>query len=106
MRYKFVLYPKVRYKEGTILYEMNLYWNDMVINKGIKKAHNYWAFIGLMVFGSPVIKWDYFPIQNLPKMFPRISSLVISPVISPRWCRAFRISTVSRSGERPDAKPA
>ena len=26
----------------------------------------------------------YFPMQNLPNMFPRISSVVISPVISPR----------------------
>jgi amino acid transporter len=29
-------------------------------------------------------KDNYFPIQNFPKIFPKISSVVTSPVISPR----------------------
>lgn len=34
----------------------------------------------------------YFPMQNFPKIFPKISSLLICPVISPRWYMHSRMS--------------
>ena len=37
-------------------------------------------------------KQIYLPIQNLEKIFPKTSSLVISPEISPRYSRALRSS--------------
>ena len=35
--------------------------------------------------------------QNLENILPRISSVVTSPVISPKWCRQERISLAIRS---------
>lgn len=35
---------------------------------------------------------DYFPIQNFEKIFPKTSSLLNSPDISPRYSKALRSS--------------
>lgn len=47
----------------------------------------------------------YFPIQNFPKIFPSSSSVVTSPVMLPRWCRACLISMAIRSVGRFSANP-
>lgn len=39
--------------------------------------------------------------QNLEKIEPRISSVDICPVISPRWCRVSRMSCAMKSPEIP-----
>jgi len=43
---------------------------------------------GLVMVCSLFTIWlfcrDYFPIQNFPKILPKISSVVTSPVISPK----------------------
>ena len=43
----------------------------------------------------------YFPIQNLLKILPSISSVVTSPVISPRDSNAIRVSSAKNSGDSP-----
>ena len=48
---------------------------------------------------------DYFPMQNFEKMFPNRSSVVISPVISPKWKSAFRMSMATRSPDICLSKP-
>ena len=42
----------------------------------------------------------YLPIQKFLKMLPRISSVVMSPRMEPRWWRASRRSWAIRSGGR------
>lgn len=37
------------------------------------------------IFYSNLLIFNYFPIQNFPKMFPKTSSVEISPVMLPRW---------------------
>ena len=44
--------------------------------------------------------------QNFEKMLPRISSEVISPVISPRASMVVRMSSESISDDMPSASPA
>ena len=51
-------------------------------------------------------KDNYFPIQKLEKIFPNNSSLVTSPVISPKWYKACLISIASKSPVRPIFKPS
>ena len=46
----------------------------------------------------------YFPKQNLEKMLLIISSLTVSPVISPKDEIAFSISIDTMSGKTPDSK--
>lgn len=41
---------------------------------------------------------SHFPMQKFLKMFPRTSSVVISPRMEPRWWRASRRSCAMRSG--------
>ena len=43
----------------------------------------------------------YFPMQNLLNILPRMSSVVTSPVISPRESRAALSSMARNSGESP-----
>ena len=46
----------------------------------------------------------HFPIQNFPKMLPSRSSVVMRPVISPKWCWALRRSMARSSPLRPASK--
>ena len=42
----------------------------------------------------------YFPIQNLPNILSSKFSLVISPVMLPKWYSAWRIFTANKSPVR------
>ena len=48
---------------------------------------------------------NYFPMQNLSKMLPSTSSVVISPKMVPRLRMAERRSSARRSGVRPVERP-
>ena len=58
----------------------NTYFNKITKNTKTKNPCITRVFFVLLCF----IFGDYFPIQKLAKIFPNKSSLVISPVISPK----------------------
>jgi len=47
----------------------------------------------------------YFPMQKLAKILPSSSSLVTSPVISPKKYKALLMSIAIKSDEIPASKP-
>ena len=49
---------------------------------------------------------NYFPIQKLANMLPRISSLEILPVMEPMWYRASRMSWLRSSVEISMFRPS
>ena len=57
-----------------------------------------WKLGGFVRSVWRVVRWTYFPMQNLSKIFPRTSSGVTSPRMEERWWRAWRRSSERRSG--------
>jgi len=63
--------------------------------------------VGKQQFRSYLFSYQptYFPIQNRPKIFPNKSSVLTSPVISPKYCNARLISMATKSEVIPLSNP-
>lgn len=54
--------------------------------------------------GHIVVVTHHLPMQNFENIWLRISSLVISPVMVPRWWMTWRMSSLKRSAERSSSR--
>ena len=66
----------------------------------------YFSLFIMQYIDNQLITRGYLPMQNLEKIDPRISSVVISPVIKPIQCKTSLMSCASRSPASPDSMPS
>ena len=77
------------------LYEAKLNGNNL---NYIYNFHKFQLFPIVSVLLSSIwVCCSYFPMQKLAKMLPRTSSVVISPVMLPMWCRHVLMSSAMMS---------
>ena len=101
-RYKkshFTDFSLLRYNKGTNLYLINNKYHK--INHKVKVLKKPISQGFILLFYKLLICFfcgGYFPIQNFPKIFPKISrSISISPVMFPKWRSVSRISIARKS---------
>lgn len=71
----------------------------------IKKPYLQGLVLVTNMFFECLFCCSYFPIQNFENIFSNKSSVVISPVISPKWNSDCRMSAANKSPESSFDKP-